>query len=110
METRVEVQLKKTGGKKAKVAEKKERKRLELEERTKFFKKEQLRREIELGSKNVIRLQQSWRELMMNIKMPNIKEDIEAAWNTFDRVLDFKDYRRMTFYLHYFPNYFYFFR
>ncbi|XP_043477496.1 dynein regulatory complex subunit 2-like [Leptopilina heterotoma] len=93
-ETRMEIQMvKKTGGKKkAKVVEKRERKRLDIEERKKNFQKERLKREIQLGSQNAIRLQQSWREIMMKIKMPNIKENIQNALHTFNRVLDFKDY------------------
>lgn len=97
----MEIQMvKKTRGKKkAKVVlEKRERKRLDIEERKKNFQKERLKREIQLGSQNAIRLQQSWREIMMKIKMPNIKENIQNAWHTFNRVLDFKDYRHNLFF------------
>lgn len=82
---------------KAKVLEKRERKNLEIEERKKNFKREQLKREIKLGSQNAIQLQNSWREIMMKIKMPNIKENVEIACHTFNRVLDFKDYRQNEF-------------
>ncbi|XP_051163802.1 dynein regulatory complex subunit 2-like [Leptopilina boulardi] len=93
-EIRMEIQLvKKINEKnKAKVLEKRERKNLEIEERKKNFKREQLKREIKLGSQNAIQLQNSWREIMMKIKMPNIKENVEIACHTFNRVLDFKDY------------------
>ena len=85
--------MNKLAEKKAKAAEKKERKRLEAEERAKFLKKQHLRREIELGARNVMRFQQSWREMVMKMKMPTIKKDLEVAWHSFDRALDIKDYR-----------------
>ena len=85
--------MEKKAEKKAKAAEKKEKKRLEAEERAKFLKKENLRREIELGARNVKHFQRSWREMVMKMKMPSIKEDVKIAWHTLDRVLDIKDYR-----------------
>ncbi|XP_033220917.1 dynein regulatory complex subunit 2-like [Belonocnema kinseyi] len=91
VETQTEM-VNKKAAKKTKAAEKKEKKRLEAEERAKFLKKEHLRREIDLGARNVLRFQRSWREMVMKMKMPGIKEDIEVAWRTFERALDTKDY------------------
>ncbi|KAK2585465.1 hypothetical protein KPH14_010123 [Odynerus spinipes] len=69
----------------------KEEKRQAALERERALKRERLLREIELGALNTRRYRKSWREMMMRAKMPLIKEDIETAWRTFDRVLDNKD-------------------
>ncbi|XP_035736836.1 dynein regulatory complex subunit 2-like [Vespa mandarinia] len=45
-----------------------------------------------MGILNTKKYRQSWRELMMRARMPIIKEDIETAWHTFDRVIDSKDH------------------
>ncbi|KAI4485821.1 hypothetical protein M0804_006310 [Polistes exclamans] len=70
----------------------KEEKRKEALERQLTLKRQHLNREIEMGALNTIKYRQSWRELMMRAKMPIIKEDIETAWRTFDRIIDNKDH------------------
>lgn len=62
-------------------------------ERQLTLKREHLLREIKMGILNTQKYRRSWRELMMRAKMPVIKEDIETAWRTFDRVIDNKDHR-----------------
>ncbi|KAI4494225.1 hypothetical protein M0802_009094 [Mischocyttarus mexicanus] len=70
----------------------KEEKRQEALERQLTLKREHLNREIEMGALNTAKYRKSWRELMMRAKMPIIKEDIETAWRTFDRIVDNKDH------------------
>ncbi|KAL2726559.1 dynein regulatory complex subunit 2-like [Vespula squamosa] len=70
----------------------KEEKQQKVLERQFILKKEHLLREIKMGVLNTKKYRQSWRELMIRAKMPVIKEDIEHAWHTFDRVIDNKDH------------------
>ncbi|KAG5332170.1 DRC2 protein, partial [Acromyrmex heyeri] len=59
--------------------------------------KKNLMREIELGTLNTKRYRTLWREMMTRIKMPQIAEDVKIAWHNFDRALDIKDYRLISF-------------
>ncbi|XP_046746448.1 dynein regulatory complex subunit 2-like [Diprion similis] len=73
-------------------AEKKAAKLRAAEERENTMKTERLRREIERGNLNSKRFSKSWRDMVMSIKMPQIKEDLEVAWHSFDRAIDVKNY------------------
>ncbi|XP_015178746.1 PREDICTED: uncharacterized protein LOC107067608 [Polistes dominula] len=66
-------------------------------ERQLMLKREHLNREIKMGALNTMKYRQLWRELMMRAKMPIIKENIEIAWRTFDRIIDNKDHRYIFF-------------
>lgn len=59
---------------------------------------ELLERELEMGDTNARRLRKTWREKMMSLNLPVIKEDLQVAWHTFDRALDNKDYRYVCMY------------
>ncbi|XP_046424726.1 dynein regulatory complex subunit 2-like [Neodiprion fabricii] len=73
-------------------AEKKAAKLRAAEERENLLKTERLRQEIERGNLNAKRFSKPWRDMVMSIKMPQIKEDLEVAWHTFDRAIDVKNY------------------
>lgn len=62
-------------------------------EQINHLKKAELEREIKLANVNVERLRVKWRDLIMKIQMPSIKEDVEAAWHAFERAVDYKDHR-----------------
>ncbi|XP_003425626.2 dynein regulatory complex subunit 2 isoform X1 [Nasonia vitripennis] len=65
---------------------------VDVEERQREAKRQELRRELEMGDTNARRLRKTWREKMMSLNLPVIKEDLQVAWRTFDRALDNKNY------------------
>lgn len=75
---------------------KKEAKRLEKlkaqNEARKKIKREELQREVKAQSLRRTELDKKWRELMLKIKEPVFKQDIEVMWRTFERAYDKKDY------------------
>ncbi|XP_064072834.1 dynein regulatory complex subunit 2-like [Vanessa tameamea] len=75
---------------------KKEAKRLEKlkaeNEARKALKREELEREIAAQARKRGELDKSWREMMLKIKEPIFKQDIEVLWHTFERAYDKKDY------------------
>ncbi|XP_026761966.2 dynein regulatory complex subunit 2-like [Galleria mellonella] len=75
---------------------KKEAKRLEKlkaeEEQRKKLKREELEREMAAQALKRGELDKTWRELMLKIKEPVFRQDIEVMWHTFERVYDKKDH------------------
>ncbi|XP_059051677.1 dynein regulatory complex subunit 2-like [Achroia grisella] len=75
---------------------KKEAKRLEKlkaeEELRKKLKRDELQREMAAQALKRDELDRTWRELMLKIKEPVFRQDIEVMWHTFERVYDKKDY------------------
>ncbi|XP_013183189.2 dynein regulatory complex subunit 2-like, partial [Amyelois transitella] len=75
---------------------KKEAKRLEKlkaeEELRKKLKREALEREIAAQSLKREEVDKTWRELMLKIKEPVFKQDIEVMWHVFERVYDKQDH------------------
>lgn len=75
---------------------KKEAKRLEklkaeAEER-KRLKNEELKREMVAQARRRGALDKKWRDLMLKIKEPVFKQDIEVFWHSFDRTVDKKNH------------------
>ena len=100
---------KNSGDEKKNSSDRKERKRREVEERKITLRKDHLDREIKLGNLTTKRNKRAWRDMMMKIKMPILREELEVAWHTFDRSIDIKDYRcelKSSTYLN-FSNYYY---
>lgn len=61
-------------------------------EARKKLKRKELEREIAAQAKKRGELDKSWREMMLKIKEPVFKQDIEVLWHTFERAYDKKDY------------------
>jgi dynein regulatory complex subunit 2 len=75
---------------------KKETKRLEKlkaeAEARKKLKRDELQREMAAQASKRGELDKTWRELMLRIKEPVFRQDIEVMWHTFERVYDKKDH------------------
>lgn len=75
---------------------KKEAKKLEkLQQEIEFrkqLKREELAREIAAQALRRDELDKSWRAMMLKIKEPVFRQDIEVMWHVFERVFDKKDY------------------
>ncbi|XP_053609255.1 dynein regulatory complex subunit 2-like [Plodia interpunctella] len=75
---------------------KKEQKRLEKlkaeEELRKKLKREALEREIAAQALKRDEVDKTWREMMLKIKEPVFKQDIEVMWHTFERAYDKQDH------------------
>ncbi|CAG9786614.1 unnamed protein product [Diatraea saccharalis] len=75
---------------------KKEAKRLEKlraeTEARKAAKRLELQRELAAQAQKKGELDKTWRELMLKIKEPEFKQDIEVMWHVFERVYDKKDH------------------
>lgn len=75
---------------------KKEAKKLEkLQQEIEFrkqLKREELAREIAAQALRRDELDRSWRAMMLKIKEPIFRQDIEVMWHVFERVFDKKDY------------------
>ncbi|XP_030040794.1 dynein regulatory complex subunit 2 [Manduca sexta] len=75
---------------------KKEAKRLEKlkaeAEARKQLKREELLREMAAQAVRKGELDKSWREMMLKIKEPVFRQDIEVMWHTFERMYDKKDH------------------
>lgn len=78
------------------MASKKEAKRLaklaEEKEALKKSKREELKREIASQASKKGEMDRSWRELILKIKEPIFRQDIEVMWQTFNRAIDKKDH------------------
>ncbi|XP_076252117.1 dynein regulatory complex subunit 2-like [Rhynchophorus ferrugineus] len=77
--------------KELKIAKKEEKKRKQLE-RKKQIKRDHLEREINYGNVTLKKQEQNWRKMMMNIKVVEMRKDLEFAWHNFERVIDSKDF------------------
>ncbi|XP_068633468.1 dynein regulatory complex subunit 2-like [Battus philenor] len=65
--------------------------RAEAEAR-KALKNEQLKREMVAQARRRSELDKKWKNLMLKIKEPVFKEDIEVLWKSFDRTIDKKNH------------------
>ncbi|KAJ8721972.1 hypothetical protein PYW08_004374 [Mythimna loreyi] len=74
-----------------KEAKKQEKARLELEKQ-KQLKCEQLKREMATQALRRGELDKSWRAMMLKIKEPVFRQDIEVLWHVFERAYDKKDH------------------
>ncbi|XP_075977915.1 dynein regulatory complex subunit 2-like [Anticarsia gemmatalis] len=75
---------------------KKEEKRLEKlrleDEARKQIKRDELKREISAQAQRRSTLEKSWQEMMLKIKEPIFRQDIQVMWHVFERVYDKKDH------------------
>lgn len=74
-----------------KEAKKQEKLRAEAEARKKI-KRGELQREMAAQAQKREHLDRSWRQLMLKIKEPVFRQDIEVMWHVFERTYDKKDY------------------
>ncbi|XP_018572752.2 coiled-coil domain-containing protein 65-like [Anoplophora glabripennis] len=78
--------------KKALKAAKKAEKKLQLIEKKKQIKRDYLDREVKYGELTIKRHEREWRQMLINIALPKMKEDLEFAWHNFERVIDCKNF------------------
>lgn len=62
------------------------------EEARKKIRIQQLQREMAVQAKNKALLDHRWRDMVLQIKLPGFREDVEVMWHVFDRTLDKKDH------------------
>ncbi|CAG9562044.1 unnamed protein product [Danaus chrysippus] len=74
-----------------KEAKRLEKLKAEVEARKKL-KCEELQREITAQARKRGELDKGWREMMLKIKEPVFRQDIEVMWHTFERAFDKKDH------------------
>ncbi|CAH0552582.1 unnamed protein product [Brassicogethes aeneus] len=74
--------------KKAKKAEKK----LAAIEKKRQLKRDALEREIKFGDLTLKRHEKEWREMLIKIALPRMRNELEFAWHNFERVVDCKDF------------------
>ncbi|XP_047511548.1 dynein regulatory complex subunit 2-like [Pieris napi] len=74
-----------------KEAKKLEKLRAEAEAR-KQIKRKELQREMAAQARKRGELDKSWREMMIKVKEPVFRQDIEVMWHVFERVYDKKDH------------------
>ncbi|XP_072392692.1 dynein regulatory complex subunit 2 [Diabrotica undecimpunctata] len=79
---------KKGGRKKDKKADKK-RKRIE---RKKQRQRDELLRELKLSDITLRKHEKEWRQLLIDIELPHIRDELEFAWHNFELVIDNKDF------------------
>ncbi|KAJ8938791.1 hypothetical protein NQ314_011327 [Rhamnusium bicolor] len=78
--------------KKALKAEKKAEKKRLLIEKKKQLKRDVLGRELKYGDITIKRHAKDWRQMLIKIALPKMKEDLEFAWHNFERVIDCKNF------------------
>lgn len=65
----------------------------EAEEMVRNAKREFLARELQLTDVNARKQRLAWRYKMIRLNLPIVREELEAAWHTFDKAFDDRDYR-----------------
>ncbi|KAJ8919046.1 hypothetical protein NQ315_016952 [Exocentrus adspersus] len=78
--------------KKALKAAKKAEKKRKLIEKKKQIKRDYLTREVHYGDLTIKKHEKEWRQKLIDIALPKMKEDLEFAWHNFERVIDCKDF------------------
>lgn len=78
--------------KKQRKAEKKALKLKEAEELRIKTRKDELSREIKSSQHNVSKYMREWYTRNYTLRFPQIKEDMEVAWSSFEHALDLKDF------------------
>ncbi|XP_030752108.1 dynein regulatory complex subunit 2-like [Sitophilus oryzae] len=71
---------------------KKAEKKLKQIEKKKQLKRDQLERELQYGWVTLRKHDQNWRRMLMDIKVVEMRKDLEFAWHNFERVIDCKDF------------------
>ncbi|CAH1967116.1 unnamed protein product [Acanthoscelides obtectus] len=78
--------------KKALKAEKKAEKKRKATEKKKQLKRDVLTRELKYSAVTYQRHEKEWRQLLIEKALPGMRDDLEFAWNNFERVIDCKDF------------------
>ncbi|KAG5893054.1 hypothetical protein JTB14_014834 [Gonioctena quinquepunctata] len=78
--------------KKAARAEKRAERKVKQIERKKQLKRDQLYRELKYSSLTYKRHEKDWRQMLINIALPAMRDNLEFAWHNFERVIDCKDF------------------
>ncbi|ENN76352.1 hypothetical protein YQE_07129, partial [Dendroctonus ponderosae] len=71
---------------------KKAEKKQKRQEKKKQLKRELLTREINYGAVTLKRQEKTWRQLLIGLKVPEMRKDLEFAWHHFERLVDCKDF------------------
>ncbi|RZC38943.1 hypothetical protein BDFB_007696 [Asbolus verrucosus] len=74
--------------KKQKKLEKQQRK----EETKRQIQRDHFRREIQYGELIYRKHEKEWRRMLMKVTLPRMREELEYAWHSFERVIDNKDF------------------
>ncbi|KAJ8944690.1 hypothetical protein NQ318_015898 [Aromia moschata] len=78
--------------KKALKAAKKEEKKRQKIEQDKQVNRDYLGREVKYGQLTLKRHKREWRQMLVNLALPKMREDLEFAWHNFERVVDCKNF------------------
>lgn len=78
--------------KKLRLAKKAEKKRL-AELKKKQIKLDHLSREIKYGDLTIRRHEKKWKEMLLKITLPKMRQNLEYAWHNFERIIDSKDFQ-----------------
>lgn len=73
-------------------AQKKAEKKRKAVERARQIKFDHLGREIKYGNLNIVRYEKKWKELLLRISIPHMRNELEYAWHNFERLIDTKDF------------------
>ncbi|KAJ8944689.1 hypothetical protein NQ318_015897 [Aromia moschata] len=74
-----------------KLAKKEEKKRQKIE-KAKQLKRDYLGREVKYGDLTLKGHEKEWRQMLINLALPKMREDLEFAWHNFERVIDCKNF------------------
>lgn len=74
-------------------AEKKAQKKKQALEKKRQLKRDVLDRELRLADITLERHEQNWKEMLLKVALPRMKEELEFAWHNFERVIDSKDFQ-----------------
>ncbi|XP_044262869.1 dynein regulatory complex subunit 2-like [Tribolium madens] len=72
--------------------QKKIEKKLRLAEKKKQIKRDHLEREVKYGELTIKKYEKNWREMLIKVALPRMRQELEFAWHNFERVVDCKDF------------------
>ncbi|KAL1488423.1 hypothetical protein ABEB36_014896 [Hypothenemus hampei] len=73
------------------VTKKAEKKKKQIEKK-KQVKRDLLERELKYGALTLKRHERDWRQMLIDLTIPEMLKDLEFAWHNFERVVDSKDF------------------
>lgn len=80
------------GNKKIIKKKKKKRNRVMTNERKILLQQQCLKREVKMSIRNTKNFRHKWREMMMKVQMPEMKQDVIIKRNIYEHTLDNKNY------------------
>lgn len=72
--------------------QKKIERKLRIAEKKKQIKRDHLEREVKYGRLTVQKYEKNWREMLIKVALPRMRDELEFAWHNFERVVDCKDF------------------